>query len=81
MLPQPEHKELYKDLCELLKKFSDKLTSEEVLAIAANMLGKIVALQDQRTMTREKALKIIIANLELGNQQVIAELSNTKGNS
>jgi hypothetical protein len=58
---------------------ADKMTSEEVLAVGANMLGKLLAYQDQRTMTRERAMEIIIQNIEMGNQQAIAEVMNSRG--
>jgi sulfur transfer protein SufE len=76
---KPEHEVLYQDLAKLLGRHGDKVTAEEMLAIGANMLGKLLAYQDQRTMTRERGLEIIIQNIELGNQQAIAEVMNSKG--
>lgn len=76
---KPEHEVLYQDLAKLIGRHGDKVTAEEMLAIAANMLGKLLAFQDQRTMTRERGLEIIIQNIEVGNQQAIAEVSNSRG--
>lgn len=76
---KPEHEVLYQDLAKLLGRHGDAVTAEEMLAIAANMLGKLLAYQDQRTMTRERGLEIIIQNIELGNQQAIAEVMNSRG--
>ena len=75
-IAKPEHEIAYQDLAALIKKRTDKygLSSEELLAVAANMLGKIIALQDQRTMTKDRAMKIVCANLEMGNQHIIGEL-------
>jgi hypothetical protein len=41
------------------------------------MLGKIVAvaLQDQRTMTADEAVDIVISNLQIGNDQAIKLLA------
>jgi len=78
-LAKPEHEVLYQDLVKLLGRHADKVTSEEVLAIGANMLGKLLAYQDQRTMTRERGLDIIIKNIEEGNQQAVAELMKSRG--
>lgn len=75
MLVRPEHQVAYEDLAELLRKHADSVTKEELLAIAANMLGKIVALQDQRITSRERALEIVGRNIELGNAEMI-ELVN-----
>jgi len=81
MIAQPQHEALFQDLCQILQKYSGQLSAEEVLAIAANMLGKLIALQDQRTMTREKALKIITLNLEYGNKQVVNRVANSQGSA
>lgn len=76
---RPEHEVVYQDIIALVGKHAHKVTQAELLAIAANMVGKMIAMQDQRTMSRETALKILIANLELGNQQVINELKDAIG--
>ena len=76
---RPEHEVAYQDLVALVSRHSAKLSSAELLAVAANMLGKIIALQDQRTMTREQALEIVLHNLEVGNQQVIDQLQKSEG--
>lgn len=75
-IAKPEHETAYQDLCALLKKHSD-LSPAELLAIAANMVGKLVALQDQRTMSPALAMEIVSRNLEAGNAQVLAELSGS----
>ena len=76
---KPEHEVLYQDLAKLLARHGDKVTAEEMLAIGANMLGKLLAYQDQRTMTRERGLEIIIKNIEQGNQQAIDEVMKSQG--
>lgn len=82
MLAKPEHEVAYQDLTALVAKHADKLSSLELLAVAANMLGKLVALQDQRTVTPAKAMKIVAKNLELGNKQALNELfGKTAGNA
>ena len=65
----PEHEVLYNELANLLERFKE-LPKEEVLAVAANMVGKIIALQDQRTMTPERAMAIVERNIEIGNRQI-----------
>jgi sulfur transfer protein SufE len=70
-IAKPEHEVLYQDLAKMLGRHGDKVTAEEMLAIGANMLGKLLAYQDQRTMTRERGLEIIIKNIEHGNQQAV----------
>ncbi len=49
-LARPEHEVAYQDLCALMTKHAVGMTSAELLAVAGNMVGKLIALQDQRTM-------------------------------
>jgi hypothetical protein len=70
-LAKPEHEIAYQDLCQLVNRHASKLTSSELLAVAANMLGKLIALQDQRTMSPSAAMEIVSRNIEHGNQQVM----------
>lgn len=79
MMTQPEHEVAYQDLVKLVSKHADKLSALELLAVAANMIGKLIAMQDQRAVTRDKALDVVIKNLELGNIQVFDQLKDSKG--
>lgn len=79
MRAKPEHEAAYQDLCALMSKHADELSSLEILAIAANMVGKIAAMQDQRAVTPAMALEVIKTNIELGNAQVIEELASAEG--
>jgi hypothetical protein len=77
---KPEHEVAYQDLCKLVNRHASKLTSRELLAVAANMLGKLVALQDQRAITPSQAMEIVAQNIEHGNKQVLDELGKSRGN-
>lgn len=77
---KPEHEIVYQELSKLVNRHAAVMTPLEILAIAANMLGKLIALQDQRKISPAAAMEIVARNIELGNQQVIEELRNTKGN-
>jgi hypothetical protein len=76
---KPEHEVAYQELNELVKRHAGHLTPIEILAIAANMVGKIIAMQDQRTTTTDMAMEIVKANIEMGNQQVLAQLEQSQG--
>lgn len=81
-IARPEHEVAYQDLCQLVNKHAGKLTTIELLAVAANMVGKIVAMQDQRTTTPEAAMEVVAANIEHGNRSIFEHLANnTGGNS
>ncbi len=79
MIAKKEHEATYQDLVAFLTRHADEVSGEEMLAIAGNMLGKLIAMQDQRTMTRERALDIVGKNMELGNKQVIDEFASSEG--
>lgn len=73
IIAKPEHEVAYQDLANLLRK-NDNVSALEILAIAANMVGKLIALQDQRTVTSEMAMQLIQENIELGNRYIIGRL-------
>jgi hypothetical protein len=74
-----DHEQIYQELCAIINKRVGDKSKEHVLAIAANMVGKLIAMQDQRTMTRDGALRLVMKNIELGNQQVLDALDKTQG--
>lgn len=76
-----EHESFYQDLCEILRKHGDKLSSVEMLAISSNLVGKLIALQDQRAMTPSQAMEVVATNIERGNQETIASLKGAEGGS
>ena len=80
-LAKLEHEVAYQDLCNLVRKHADDMTSLELLAVAANMLGKLVALQDQRTTTPNLAMEVVAKNIEQGNKQVLDQLLQTQGSA
>jgi len=79
-VPGPEHHALRNELLNVARRYGDKINAEEILAIVAHLCGQLVALQDQRTMTTERAMQLIGKNIEQGNAEVIALMKVTKGN-
>lgn len=78
-MAKPEHEVAYQDLIQLVNKHAAKLTPLELLAVAANMLGKLIALQDQRTTSPDMAMKVVSDNIEYGNKTVIDKLMKGNG--
>lgn len=74
-LAKPEHEVAYQDLLALTRKHAESLSPLELLAVAANTVGKLVALQDQRTTTPSKAMDVVARNIEHGNKQVLEQLA------
>jgi len=75
----PKHEIVYQELVALVRKHAGHLDAIEMLAIAANMLGKLCALQDQRAYTPAMVMEIVAQNVEEGNRQAVAEVMNSKG--
>lgn len=78
---KPAHEVVYQEIVALVHRHADQMTPMEILAIAANMLGKLLAVQDQRRVTPAEAMEVIARNIEEGNAEMIAQLTNTKGNA
>lgn len=77
--PTAQHRAFRDDAIELLKKHGAHLDATEMLALAAHLTGQIIAMQDQRKVTREVALQIVGQNIEVGNAEVIRGLSQSGG--
>lgn len=75
------HHAFHKDATELLRKHADSLSAMEMLALTSHLVGQVLALQDQRVMTKEAAIQVIMDNIEAGNVSVIDSLlGETMGN-
>lgn len=78
-LADPRHEVAYQDICQLVNRHASELTALELLAVASNMLGKLLALQDQHTVSPTSAMEVVAQNIEHGNKQVLDQLLNSKG--
>lgn len=74
-----DHKEFNDAMIDAIRPFQHRLRPDEMLAIASHLVGAILAMQDQRIMNRDKAMTIVINNIELGNKRAIEELLDSKG--
>ena len=74
-IAKPEHEATYAELVALLRRHPE-VEAIELLAIASNIVGKVLAMQDQRRYTRETAMKVVMINIETGNKQAIDDLMN-----
>ena len=81
MAPTQADLALHADIMALIQRHLTPDNGERVLAIAAQVVGQALALQDQRTMTKDLALQLIMVNIETGNAGVIEALHNTKGSA
>lgn len=76
--PTAEHQKFLGDLKQALAN-NVNLRGEEMLAIASIFLGQLIAAQDQKTMTPQRAMAIVTRNIEAGNQQAIIDMQRPRG--
>jgi hypothetical protein len=50
------------------------LRADELLAIAAHVVGQLIAFQDQRAMTPEMAMDLVQKNIAQGNAEAVGSL-------
>lgn len=79
MKPSPELMAFRTEALALLKKHAGELPAEEMLAMSAHMVGQILAMQDQRQFTTDELMRMVCANIECGNHEVIDSLATTTG--
>lgn len=79
-LPSAAHQEFMADIKAAMAKHPD-LSAMEMLALASQLVGNLVALQDQRAMTPAQAMEVVAQNIEEGNKVAIETcLGDTLGN-
>lgn len=74
-----DHKRFEAGVKAAMKEHVGGLSGEEMLAIMSQVLGQLIALQDQRTMTPDRAMSIVAVNIEAGNASALAELDKPEG--
>lgn len=76
-----DHREFNDAMKQVLARFKDILTGEEMLAVASHLVGVLIAVQDQKKYTLAQIMELVSRNIETGNAEAIAGLTNTKGNA
>lgn len=80
--PTDAHRAFRGEVCALLERHGSNLSANEMLALASHLVGQIIALQDQRTMTPDLCMKIVSKNIEIGNREVFDDLAfKTEGSA
>lgn len=76
--PTVAHIALMTDLKEAIGKHPN-LTAMDFLAITSQLVGNLVALQDQTKVTPEEAMEMVALNIETGNAMAIASFQKSEG--
>lgn len=77
--PKEQHEAFRLKLIGLFRQHQYTVDAQEMLAISSYFVGQLVALQDQRKVTPDQAMKIVEANLAEGNRQVVRNLMEQTG--
>lgn len=77
--PTSAHKAFRDALIATMAQHGSDLQADELLAIASHLVGQLIALQDQRTMTAAMAMEIVMRNIEGGNADAIDPLLTQTG--
>lgn len=77
--PTPAQIALRESMLDAMKDAGDSVTPMEQLAVAAYLVGQLIALQDQERVTPEMAMALVEANMQAGNADVIDFMNATPG--
>jgi hypothetical protein len=75
------HEALRNDLIAVIRaKYAD-MPADEILAVAAVLVGQLMALQDQRRFTAARVVALVEENIMAGNRLAVADLMNNTAGS
>jgi NADH:ubiquinone oxidoreductase subunit E len=57
------------------------LSPQEILAVTSQLVGMLVAVQDQTRFTPDQVMEVVAANIESGNREVVASLLDPQGSA
>ena len=66
-----KHRRIHKDFKKVLRRYEKDLTAIEMLAVAAHLVGTLIALQDKDKVTPEEAVKLVQLNIQAGNDEAV----------
>ncbi len=65
---------LRQELVTVLRRHQDTLCPAELLAVSSQLVGNLIALQDETRISPDLAMEIVLQNIEEGNRAAIADL-------
>jgi hypothetical protein len=72
--PTDQHRAFRKSMEQCIAEHGATLDAAEILALLAQLVGQVIALQDQRKVTPEMAMQCVIKNMQQGNEQAMQSL-------
>lgn len=77
--PTAQHLAFRKGLETAIADHGKTLDAVELLAVLCHLVGQVIALQDQRTMTSAMVMELVSANIQRGNAEVLSGLLSETG--
>jgi hypothetical protein len=82
MEPTLAHEAAMVAMKEAMRLYADALGAEGMLALASQLVGNLIALQDQTKYSTNAVMRMVEANIEEGNRAAVHELlGQTKGSA
>lgn len=69
--PEPRHKAVMDDLKAVLTRHQNSVNGYEMLALVSQLVGQLLALQDQTARSADAYLATVSKNIELGNAETV----------
>lgn len=76
---EEKHNAFSQELIQLLYKYCDEVSAQETLAVAAQVTGKILALQNPLKATADALSELISVNIKFGHYEMVQRLSGDMG--
>lgn len=71
-LVHPKYQRLHTDMLTVFRIHANEYTAQELLAVASQIVGQLMAVQDQRDPdAKEKAITVVMENIETGSRLAI----------
>lgn len=80
LTPTEAHGQALKDIKEVILKHKH-LSAMELLALASQVVGNLIAFQDQTKVSMDMAMRVVEGNIAEGNLAAIEGMMNPMGNA
>lgn len=72
--PKDKHFQLRRELVSVLCRHQESFCAAELLAVSSQLVGNLIALQDETRMSPGLAMEIVLQNIEEGNRAAVADV-------
>lgn len=76
----PEHDRLKLDICAVMSRY-DHIDSMETMAILSQIVGALIAVQDEEAVNPQEVIKYVLKNIEIGNASAVQVMITAQGSA